>query len=81
MLALESYGLSLSFQGLNFVMWWVMAQVKGMGIDCVLEDLNEWIGDEVRVGITIAFEVSGENDNGRRVVEEFCTERGCFWVT
>ena len=34
----------------------------------------------MRAGLTGAFGVSGEIDNGRRVVE-FCTERGCVWVT
>ena len=42
---------------------------------CILGDLNGWIGDRKRTGITSAFGVSGENDNGRRVVE-FCEERG-----
>ena len=41
---------------------------------CILGDLNEWIGDMKRVGITGAFGVPGENDNGIRVVE-FCEER------
>ena len=36
---------------------------------------NGWIGDRTRAGITGAFEVPGENDNGRRVVK-FCEERG-----
>ena len=36
-------------------------------------ELNRWIGDRMRVGITGVFGVSGENDNGRRVVE-FCAE-------
>ena len=42
---------------------------------CVLEDLNGWIGDRTIAGITGAFGVPGENDNGRTLVE-FCTERG-----
>ena len=42
---------------------------------CLLGDLNGWFGDRVRAGITDAFEVPGENKNGRRVVE-FCDERG-----
>ena len=41
----------------------------------VLGDLNGWIRDRVRAGITGAFGVPGENDDGRRVVE-FCAERG-----
>ena len=41
----------------------------------MLGDLNGWIGDRVRGGITGAFGVSEKNDNGRRVVE-FCAERG-----
>ena len=32
-------------------------------------DLNGWIGDETRAGITGAFGVSGENVNSRRMVE------------
>ena len=48
-----------------------------MGVDyiCVLGDLNGWIGDRMRAGITGDFEVPGENENGRRLVE-FCAERG-----
>ena len=42
---------------------------------CFLGDLNGWIGDRTRTGINGAFGVSGENDNGRRVVK-FCAERG-----
>ena len=42
---------------------------------CILGDLNGWIGDRTRAGITGAFGVPGENNNGRRVVE-FCAERG-----
>ena len=41
----------------------------------ILGYLNGWIGDRTRAGITGAFGVPGENDNGRRVVE-FCEERG-----
>ena len=33
---------------------------------CAL-DLNEWVGDRLRVGITGGFGVPAENDNGRRV--------------
>ena len=47
-----------------------------MDIFCAfLGDLNGWIGDRTRAGITGAFGVPGENDNGKRVVE-FCAERG-----
>ena len=42
---------------------------------CILGDLNRWIGDRRRAGITGAFGVPGENDNCRGVVE-FCEERG-----
>ena len=42
---------------------------------CILGDLNLWIGDRTRAGITSAFGLPGENDNGRRVVE-FSEERG-----
>ena len=38
-------------------------------------DLNGWIVDSTKDVITGAFEVPGENDNDRRVVE-FCAERG-----
>ena len=41
---------------------------------CVL-DLNGWVEDRVRVGITDGFGVSGENSNGRRVIN-FCAENG-----
>ena len=41
----------------------------------ILGDLNKWIGDRTIGGISGAFGVPGENDNGRRVVE-FCEERG-----
>ena len=34
---------------------------------CILGDLNGWIGDRTRAGITDALGVPGENDNGRRV--------------
>ena len=40
-----------------------------MDIDCILGDLNGWIGDRMRAGITGAFGVPGENNNVRRVVE------------
>ena len=32
---------------------------------CILEDLNEWIRDMTRAGISGAFGVPGENDDGR----------------
>ena len=35
---------------------------------CILSDVNGWIGDRTRAGITGAFGVLGENDNGRRVL-------------
>ena len=41
----------------------------------ILKDVNVWIGDRVKACISGAFEVPGENDNGRIVVE-FCVERG-----
>ena len=42
---------------------------------CVLGDLNGWIGDRMRAGITITFGVPGKNDSGRIAVE-FFVERG-----
>ena len=45
-----------------------------------LEDLNGWIGDTVRAGLSGTFGISGENNNGRRLVE-FCAERGLCVVT
>ena len=36
---------------------------------CILGDLNGWVGDGTIAGITGAFEVPEENDNGRRVVD------------
>ena len=44
---------------------------------CILGDLNGWIGDRTRAGITSFFGVPRENDNDRRVVE-FCEERGLY---
>ena len=41
----------------------------------VLGDLNGWIGDQKRDGITGGFGVEGENENGRRVID-FCAEKG-----
>ena len=38
---------------------------------CILGDLNGWIGDRTRAGITGAFGVLGENDIVKRVVK-FC---------
>ena len=46
---------------------------------CVLGNLKGLIVNRARVGITDAFEVQGENDNGRRVVE-FCAEKGLWPV-
>ena len=37
----------------------------------ILGDLNRWVGDRTRVGITGASGVPGEIDNGRKVME-FC---------
>ena len=42
---------------------------------CILGDLNGWIRDRVRAGITGTFGDPGDNYNGRRVVE-FYGERG-----
>ena len=42
---------------------------------CILGDLNRWIGNRMKAGITGAFGVPGENDNGRREVE-FSAKRG-----
>ena len=42
---------------------------------CIMRDLNRWVVDKTRAGITGAFGVPGEIDSGRRVVE-FCAERG-----
>ena len=44
---------------------------------CILGDLNGWIGDRTRAGITGDFGVPGGNNNGRRGVE-FCTEKSLF---
>ena len=38
---------------------------------CLLGYLNGWIGDRVRVSITVAFGVPREKDNGRSV-EVYC---------
>ena len=39
---------------------------------CILGDLNRWIGDTMKAGITGAFGVPGENDNNGRRIVEFC---------
>ena len=44
---------------------------------CILGDLNRWIGDRTIAGITGVFEVPGENDKVRRMMD-FCAERGCM---
>ena len=41
---------------------------------CILGDLNGWIGERTRTGITGAFGVPGKNDNGTRV-GFFCAKR------
>ena len=41
---------------------------------CIQGELYGWMGDRTRAGITGAFGVSVENDNGRKVVE-FCAEK------
>ena len=42
---------------------------------CILRDLNGWVLDRVRGGISNTYGLPGENDNGRRVMK-FCAERG-----
>ena len=49
---------------------------NGYGLG-VLEDLNGLIGDRVRAGITGAFGIPGESNNGRRMLK-FCAERGLY---
>ena len=56
-------------------MEWTLDSVGNGYRLCILRDLNGWIGERTRAGITGAFGVPGENDNGRRVVG-FCEERG-----
>ena len=41
----------------------------------VLGDMDGWIEDRLRGGITSTFRVPGENDKGRRV-KEFYAEKG-----
>ena len=47
----------------------------------ILGDLNGWIEDRTRTGITSAFGVPGETDNGRRVVGVLCRKRDCVGNT
>ena len=52
--------------------------MNGVGNECRLSmmgDLNTWVKDRMRVGITTMFGLLGENDNGKRVID-FSTERG-----
>ena len=44
---------------------------------CMLGDLNWWVRDRVRIGITSAFIVQRQNDNRRRVID-FCAERELY---
>ena len=44
----------------------------------ILGDLNGWIGDRTRAGITDAFGVPEESENVRRMVE-LCAERELCW--
>ena len=41
---------------------------------CIMVDLNGWVGDRVRVGLTCGLGAAGENDNGRKDVD-FCPDR------
>jgi hypothetical protein len=41
----------------------------------VLGDLNGWIGDRKRDGVTGDFGVEGENENGKKVID-FCVDKG-----
>ena len=45
---------------------------------CILGDLNGWIRDVTRTGITSGFGVPGENDNARRGVEFFAEKDLCL---
>ena len=45
----------------------------------MLGNLKGWVGNRVRVGITGASGVPGENDNERRLVD-FYTKRNCVCV-
>ena len=82
----------VNFQVLKYVWCWFMTPLKGKARKgrssevgsgyrlCMMGDLKGWVGGRVRVGITGAFRVLGENENRRRVVD-FCAEmRMCVWV-
>ena len=60
--------------GITWIGLWI---VYGKNTDrsYILGDLNGWIGDRPRDGITGAFGIPGANDNERRVVK-FYRERG-----
>ena len=47
----------------------------------MLGDLNEWVGDRLRMDITGEFGVPGENDNGRRVIDLFAERGTCVGNT
>ena len=38
---------------------------------CAIGDLNGWLEDRSRVGVTGGFGVPGENDNGRMIIDLF----------
>src|SRR5678815_2301140 len=62
---------TIFWDNLNDVLDWVSRSFRLI----VLGDLNGWIGDQKRNGITGGFGVVGENENGRKVMD-FCEERG-----
>ena len=47
---------------------------------CILRDINGWIGDRTRAGITGAFEVPGDDSNGIRAWSP-AQKRDSVWVT
>ena len=57
-------------KGIDFGMTCTLDSVGNGYRFCTLGDINGWIGNRTRAGITGAFGILGENDNGRRVVED-----------
>ena len=51
-----------------------------MDKDCMLEDLNRWIGDRVRGGIIGAFGATGEKRKWEKS-SGYVLKEGCVWVT
>ena len=59
-------------EGTGFGMNWIVGKIRnGYGL-CVPGDLNDFIGERVRAGITGAFGVPRDNGNGKKSGRIMC---------